>query len=116
MKTKQIKTEVADILLVELPEGSKDAIVMSNNKLGFYRNGISMMPTLPLGNWKLISRADQVTEEQATMLFKEVHHYISGDRIFEDFTYYTDKPRTTDRVFKIALESIDSLYEVEKIY
>ena len=64
MKTKQIQTGKATILVVDLPKGAKSFSNLVCGQLAYWLNDNPKFYKLPEGNWKLLGFADQLTEEQ----------------------------------------------------
>jgi len=116
MKQKQINTGVAEILLVELPEGKVSPTVATNIiNDGCYtlitenKHGVKTFHKLPEGNWSILSHADEVTEGVAKGIVRMPND--NGD--FFDYVYDPDDSYSQ---IESALESLDSLYEANDVY
>lgn len=82
MKTKQINTGIANLLLIELPEGSENAIGIGFNEHGtleFYTPQPDAPPMLQAlyklnvgSNWQLLCKAGEVTEGIAREFVRKV--------------------------------------------
>lgn len=106
MRTKQINTGKAEILLVELPEGASNPILKPNSCEIWYSNslgGYGFSKVLE-GNWSILSRADEVTEEQAE---KIVEDYGDG---------YFPYPNEESTPCDTPLESLEYLLESNDVY
>lgn len=108
MKQQTIETGVCTLLLVELPEG----VAISGISLGVgvadyaiqYDNG-TFEPFLPDGNWLLIGRLPEFTEEQCSKL---IYH----DEDFKSYEYYID---TVPFMFDNPLIALQSLLEANGV-
>lgn len=135
MKKKQINTGKAEILLVELPEGvhsinvvtktDNPGILKTDHLIFSIHDGDGFdyydSQSLPEGNWSILSRADEVTEEQAEQIVEFGDQEPGNDRyILKWRDYELSKDGVTcdfyDYSFDTALESLDSLYEANDVY
>ena len=124
MKQKTITTGVCELLLVELPEGAKNIRIETNQLIIPYPKMILYeIPAteesyeyeetegfdLPQGNWKLLGRLPDITEEQASkVVVKSIHtglyaHYVNGIPVN---TY----------CYKESLDSLYSLIQANEVY
>lgn len=114
MKKKQINTGVADMLLVELLDGAYMVNINTHSFVGLhymlYEDGVNTpyKERLPDGNWSILCRADEVTEEQANELCHVYETILIGDVYYD----YLDNRWTSFD----SLESLDSLYEANEVY
>lgn len=109
LKTKIIKTDKATLLVVELPEMVKYAVVTTFNRIGFYLpNGIISYEMLPEGNWQLLGRLPEITEEQADQVVDE-YTYNTGEI---DGYYDYENGTQTD----CPTESLNSLMYTNEVY
>ena len=119
MKQKIIKTDKATVLVVELPNGKyvrchKGYIVQSCsteldllNKCKRIDNG-DTNGFIHIGNWQLLGRLPDITEEQASKVVEE-YKYNTGE-VDGYFRYENDGQ--TD----CPIESLESLLYVNKVY
>lgn len=118
MKTKQLSTGIATLLLIELPEGSENAIGIGFNEHGtleFYTPQPDAPPMLQAlyklnvgSNWQLLCKADEVTEGIAREFVRKV-----------TLGYYFDymKPnRRHDYMCATPGESWNSLLQANEVW
>ena len=96
------------LLLVELPEGAKIIKMEGKYRFGFKAKGLEADVYL--------GKLTDITEEQFAEMVKSVPHHTTKKLIYEDHTYYTDKPLTENGAFDTAKESFFSKLKVDGIY
>lgn len=128
MKQKIIETGKCRILLVELPEESRRVDHIATDKSGSHLrwtgegysfdndeapHGEVHIDTNPRNKWSVLSRADQVTAEQADMI--AARHFMDGIRsypIYQDYRMSEGSMAWLDD----PLKSLDTLFEVNVEY
>ena len=106
MKQKTIKTDKATVLVVEFPEEAIN-VYIHQEFIQYESFGLHKF-ILPEGNWQLIGRLPDITEEQAGKVVDE-YTYNTGE-IDGYFSYENDGQ--TD----CPIESLESLLYVNKVY
>lgn len=94
MKQNSFTLNNKELLLVELPEGAKDIDIHYNSDLKIHQlfwraefmgmKDVGALRDLPDGEWKLIGKLPEVTEEQYHEL---VHFFIYEDEIAKENIY-----------------------------
>lgn len=124
MKQKTITTDKATLLVVELPEGAKFIRIETNQAVVPYGQEVNYeVPAtkesygyeetevfaLPEGNWQLLSRLPDITEEQADKVIdKSIHTGLYAH-------YVKDIPVNT-YCYKESSDSLYSLLQANEVY
>lgn len=115
MKTREIQTSKAKILVVDLPEGAKSISLtkLENKNVLWYQMPIIIgSPTFDLrfecrdGNWQILGLLDSLTEEQMGSVEDSVWSKFWECNIHQDYEFQAKEP-----IFKFyrASESFSSL-------
>lgn len=113
IKAKTITTDKSTVLVVEIPEGAYypnicqlPPIIGVNYFL--YENGVNTPYKEPLdipkGNWQLLGRMPDTTEDQAGKIVDEDNDY--GITLYQNYT------TTSMRYFDEQISAIESLYSL----
>lgn len=86
MKSKTIETGVCTLLVVEVPEGAFNITDGESISFDCVIGGSvhHSIPTLPLGNWQILCKVSEVTDDFAKMIVKV------GRENFESWDYEDD--------------------------
>lgn len=112
MKEKIIKTDKATLLVVELPEGSKNVRVNNARGIFGYTDKINIVrwEALEFGNLQLIGRLPDITEEQAVKTVDESIH--SG--LYAHYVKEVNPPNVYR--YRSSRDSLHTLLQANEIY
>lgn len=124
IKAKKIKTDKATLLVVEMPEGYEDVRVYNEEWIGremvpvkdqaiiYECNNDTEFVNLPEGDWQLLGRMTDMTEEQVeTIVDKSDRH--TDCRLFID---YTANSTRYAYLLDSATKSLYSLLQSNEVY
>lgn len=123
MKQKIIKTDKATVLVVEVSEVTRNVVLFGDDEIGYYADGINKYTKLPKGNWQLLGRLPEMTQEQSFSIVDsyEVSHNIdlTVTLAFKDYVngIECDDPENCDcdywdeYPFDSPLDSLSSLLQ-----
>lgn len=103
MKQKVIKTDKSTLLVIEVSEVTRN-VVLFTNEIGYYADGKNKYTKLPQGNWQLLGRLPDITENEWKVV---VDDYDNG------YFYYPDGYKDT---CDTATESGLSLLQANEVY
>lgn len=112
MKVKHIITAIAEIFVVEVPVGSRNISINNARGMFKYTDKINIVrwESLPFGNWGIIGKMNDLTEDQAA----EIVEYSGKHKMFKD---YKSNKKHKVNVYSLnwAINSFDRLLEVNGI-
>lgn len=118
LKTKTITTDKATVLVVELPEGAYyPNICQLPPSIGvnyfLYENGVNTpykeSLDIPKGNWQLIGRMPDITEEQAHSIVDKEFNEMTDEWFYRNYSQDYDYNYTVG-------ESLYSLLQANEVY
>lgn len=114
MKTKTIKTDKAEVLVCELPEGIDDIdndVFVNNfgNHIRYWDKGKDYLIDLPDGNWQLLGRLPDITEYKADQVVVKSNH--TGL-----YAHYVKYIPVNTYCYKESADSLYSLLRSNDIY